>query len=47
MLKAERFKDVYEGRCHSVDHDPNKDIKVANNQHILQRIIEALVLCTD
>ena len=32
MLKAQRFKGVFEGQCHSVDHDPNKDIKLANNQ---------------
>lgn len=36
-----------EGPCHSVDHDPNKDIKFANNQYILQRIIESLVLCVE
>ena len=35
---------MYEGRCHSVDHVPNKDKMLANNQHILQQIIKAAVL---
>ena len=36
MLKAQRFKDVYEGRCLSVNHNPNVNMKFADNQHILQ-----------
>ena len=47
MLKAQRFKDVYEGRCHSIYQYPSKDIKFANNQQILQQIIEAVVHCAE
>ena len=30
---------------HGVDYDPNKEIKFKQNQQILQRIIEAVLLC--
>ena len=47
MLKVQKFKDVFQGWCQSIDHDPSKDIKFTNNQHILQRIIEAVVYCDE
>ena len=45
MLKTQRFKSVYAGWCHSVDHFSKQKYRVASNQHILQRLFEAVVLC--
>ena len=45
MLKAQKFPENYEGVSHGVDYDPNKKIKFKQNQHILLRIIEAVLLC--
>ena len=44
MLKAQTFRENYEGVSHGVDYDPNKEIKFKQNQHILQRITEAVLL---
>ena len=45
MLKAQKFRENYEGVSHGVDYDPIKEIKFKQNKHILQRIIEAVSLC--
>ena len=45
MLKAQKFWENHEGVSHSVDYDPpNKEIRFKQNQAILQRIIEAVLL---
>ena len=45
MLKSQINTDICEEWCHRAGYDLNKDIKFTNNQRILQRIIEAGVLC--
>lgn len=45
MLKSQINTDICEEWCHRAGCDLNKDINFTNNQHILQRIIEAGVLC--
>ena len=44
-LKAQKFRENYEGISHGVNYDPSKEIKFKQNQHISQRIIEAVLLC--
>ena len=45
ILKAQKFWENYEGVSHALDYDPSKEIKFKQNQHILQQIIEAVLLC--
>ena len=47
MEKKGKFQDAYEARNKDVHYNPNNDIKFADNQHILQEIIEAVVLCVE
>ena len=45
MLKTQKLQKNYEEVYHGVDYDPNKEIKFKQNQHVVQRIIEAVLLC--
>lgn len=47
MEKKGKFQDAYEARNKDVHYNPNNDIKFADTQHILQEIIEAVVLCVE
>ena len=45
--KVKKFQYAHEGRGKGVDYNSNKGIKFADNQRILPRIIEAVVLCAE